>query len=228
MFNEDGSEAIWNSPEGVEALKFIQDLYLVHKVDSVEAVKLFEAFGTQKAATYISQGYTGAGINTNYPEMVDNWSTRPTPTFTGKPEPAWGVVSPEEGFGVFSQFPPDVQAVGFSFIQHMLGTDERVLEWAKLMAGPPDRADLLDDPSLLENDLGRVLETQATTLPWRVNYGERPLEAEKYWRKMFDRVVLENGDPKAALDEATAGVNAEMKASGKVRFIAERRYSPPA
>ena len=134
---------------------------------------------------------------------------------------------PEEGFGVFNTFPPEAQETAFDYIQFMIGSDERRLDWALIMDGPPDRIDLLDHPRLQEQDRGRVIETQAMTLPWRINYGERPIEAEKFWRVMFDEAILNNEDPKVALDSATEQMNAALSESGKRRLIVERNFRPP-
>jgi multiple sugar transport system substrate-binding protein len=228
LYNESGTEALWNSEEGVAALQFIKDFYHTFKIDSAEFLASADAFGNEAAAMYIDQGYTAAGINNNYPQMEDRWSTAPTPTFTGRPDPAWGMQLPEEGFGVFNTFEPEVQEIAFDYIQFMIGSDERRLDWALIMDGPPDHRDLLDHPRLTDENRGRVIETQAMTLPWRINYGERPIEAEKYWRTMFDEVILNNEDPKVALDAATEQMNAELSASGTPRLIVERNFQPPS
>lgn len=227
LYNEDGTEAIWNSEEGVAALQTIKDIYFKYKLDDVDFLSLWDAFGTGKAASYISQGYT-ATWDTDYPDIAGKWSTKTTPTFTGStPDHAWGMVSPEEGFGVFKNATPEQKEAAFSFIGYAVGPDEHALEWAKLQGGPPDRADLLDSPDLLANDKYGVIANQGKTLPYRVNPGEQPLQAEKHWRTMFDRILLENAEPKAALDEATANFNTELKDSGDKPLITERAYKQP-
>ena len=176
---------------------------------------------------YISQGYTAAGINTNFPAMKDRWATATTPTFTGRPDPSWGLVSPEEGYAVFSTAKPDEAEAAFAFIKYMFDAGEHALDWALLLQAPPDRSDLLDQPRLKTEDVGGVIQTQAKTIPWRVNYGERPQEAEKLWRAMFDEVIIQDGDAKAALDKATTGMNAIFKESKVKRVITERQYKAP-
>ncbi|MBV9789204.1 MAG: hypothetical protein JOZ51_13565, partial [Chloroflexi bacterium] len=187
------------------------------------------AWDTRATATYISQGYTGGGINANHPDWVGQWGTAVTPTFTGNPGPAWGLVTPEEGFVVFSKATPEEQQVAFSFIKQMMGSDENRINWALLSNGPPDQKNLLDNPTLKAEDTkkGNSIATQAETLPYRINYGERPLEAEKIWRQMFDQAILEQRPPKEALDEATSQMNAALKAAGKQRLFTERNYKPP-
>ncbi len=228
LYNESGTEALWNREEGVRALQFIKDFYHNFKIDGPEFLGQGDAFGNGVAATYINQGYSAAGIDSNFPQLTGLWSTVPTPTFTGNGLPSWGLQIPEEGFGVFNTFPPEVQEQAFDYIRYMIGDDDRRIEWALIMDGPPDNRELLADERLIAEDVGRTIETQAVTLPYRVNYGERPLEAEKFWRTMFDEVILNNADPKVVLDEATAQMNAALQESGKRRLIVERAYQPPS
>lgn len=228
LYNESGTEALWNEEESVRALQFIRDWYHKYQVDDPEFLGQNDGFGNAKAAMYINQGYTAAGINMNFPQMEGKWSTAETPTFTGDPAPSWGMALPEEGFCVFNTFPVEIQQAAFKYIEFMLKSDEHRLDWAIVMDGPPDRIDLLDHPGIKQGDVGRAIETQATTMPWRVIYGERPLEAEKFWRTMFDEVILEDKDPQEVLDSATEQMNAAFKESGEKRYIVERNYRPPS
>jgi ABC-type glycerol-3-phosphate transport system substrate-binding protein len=228
LYNESGTEALWNSEEGVRALQFIKDWYHRYEIDDPEFLGQGDAFGNGRAAMYINQGYSAAGINMSFPQMEGKWSTVETPTFSGTPDPSWGMAVPEEGFCVFNTFDPEMVENSFRFIEYALGSDERRLEWALLMDGPPDRIDLLDHPSIEQEDTGRSIETQASTMPWRVIYGERPLEAEKFWRTMFDEVILGNEEPKAVLDRATEQINVALRESGTRRLIVERNYQPPS
>ena len=228
LYNESGTEANWNSEEGVRALQFIQDWYHKHNLEDPEGLGQGDAFGNAAAAMYINQGYSAAGIDTTFPQLTGKWSTVPTPTFTGNGLPSWGLQIPEEGFGVFNTFSPEVQELAFDYIRFMIASDEHRLDWATIMDGPPDHRDLLDAEQLKTEDTGRVIETQAVTLPYRVNYGERPIEAEKFWRVMFDEVVLNNTDAKVALDTATKQMNVALKDADKRRLIVERNYQPPS
>jgi multiple sugar transport system substrate-binding protein len=228
LYDESGSQALWNEEASIKALQFIKDFYHTFKIDDAEFLGQNDGFGNAKTAMYINQGYTAAGINNDFPQMEGKWSTAPTPTFTGNPTPSAGMALPEEGFCVFNKFPVEVQEAAFKYIEFMLGSDERRLDWALIMDGPPDRIDLLDHARIKQEDVGRAIETQAMTMPYRVIYGERPLEAEKFWRTMFDKAILENEDPKVALDEATEQMNIALQESGERRIIVERNYKPPA
>ena len=227
LYSEDGTQALWNSDAAVTALQLIQDVYHVHKADDPDSLSMFDAFGGGQAATYISQGYTGSGwTQEEYPDLV--WGTATTPTFTGSPEPSWGLTSPEEGFCVFTTASPEQQAVAFQFIKELVGTDDQLVKWSIIANGPPDKQSLAADPRIVAAEKGRSISTQAETLPWRINYGERPLEAEAIWGTMFDEVVLNKADVKATADKATEDMNAALAASGKQRLFTERLYTPPS
>ena len=228
LYNEDASEALWNSDESVKALEFIGDFYHKYQVDDAEFLSHYDAFGNQKAAMTIDQGYMVAPFDGDFPDLAGNWGTTTTPTFSGDAPPSWGMALPEEGFCVFNTFPVEVQEAAFKYIEHMLRSDERRLDWAVLMSGPPDRIDLLDHPRIKDEQLVGSISAQADTMPWRVIYGERPLEAEKFWRTMFDEVTLEDKDPKEVLDSATEQMNAAFAESGEKRYIVERNFTPPS
>jgi len=227
LYSEDGTQALWNSEESITALQTIQDVYHVHKIDAPEFLDMFDAFGGGVAATYISQGYTGAfWTPTDYPDLA--WSTATTPTFTGQPTPSWGLMSPEEGFCVFTTASPEQQAVAFQFIKELVGTDEQRVRWAIISNGPPDKASLADAPEIKQAEPGNSITTQAVTLPYRINYGERPLEAEPIWRTLFDEIILNKADVREAANTATEQMNAALASSGKQRLFTERLYTPPA
>ena len=228
LYSEDGTQALWNSDQAIQALQFIQDVYHVHKLDDPEFLDMFDAFGGGVAATYISQGYTGAfWTEEEYPDLAGKWGTAVTPTFSGTPDPAWGLMTPEEGFCVFADAAPEVQAVAFAFIQELVGTDEQRIRWSLISNGPPDKASLVAAPEIASSDPGRSIATQAETLPYRINYGERPLEAEPIWRTMFDEVVLNRADVRTAANTATEQMNAALASSGKRRLFTERLYKAP-
>ena len=99
-------------------------------------------------------------------------------------------MTPEEGFCVFTTASPEEQAVAFQFIKELVGTDEQRVRWAIISNGPPDKASLAEAPEIKQAERGNSITTQAVTLPYRINYGERPLEAEPIWRTMFDELIL--------------------------------------
>ncbi|MEZ4669668.1 MAG: extracellular solute-binding protein [Anaerolineae bacterium] len=227
LYNEDGTQAIWNSSEGVQALQLIADWYHVHKIDDPLLERHFDMMYTDRAAGFISHGYWAGDLIADE-AWEGRWGTTPIPTWTGEGAPAWGMVAPEEGLAVFANYPAETQEAMFSFLKHALGSDEQRIKWAQVHAIPTDRIDLLDNPAFTENDEGGVIHSQGVTIPYRVNPGENPLEADTYWREMFDRVITNKEEPKAVLDDITPRFNELMSAAEQPYLITERSYTPPA
>lgn len=227
LYNEDATQATWNSDAGVEALKFIADWYHVHKIDDPLLERHFDMFQTDRAAGFISHGYWSGDLIADE-AWEGRWDTTPIATWGGTGLPSWGMVAPEEGLAVFANYPEDVQAAMFSFLGYALGSDEKRIKWAQVHAVPTDRIDLIDNPAFTENDEGNVIKSQGVTIPYRVNPGEQPLEADTYWREMLDRVITNKEDPKTVLDDVTARFNALMSTAEQPYLITERSYVAPA
>ena len=224
LYNEDRNQAIWNSEEGVTALKMIADWFNEFQIDDPLSERHSDLFERGDAAGFISQGYFAPGL----PGVLgDRWITVPTPTFTGEGGPAWGMLSPEEGLAVFANATDEEQEAAFDFIKDVVAGDQNRIRWAGIMTGPSDRLDLAGHPDIAAADIGNTIASQEITLPYRVNPGEEPLEANGFWRTMFEKVILLGEDPQVAADEATEGMNRAFEESDQVYLITERNYSPP-
>jgi ABC-type glycerol-3-phosphate transport system substrate-binding protein len=226
VYGEDRASALWNAPEGVEALKFIQDIYNTHKVDDPLGLGSADAFGNGQAAFFFSFGYYASALRDRYPAISGIWDAVSTPTFTGNPEPAWGILQPDDGFVVSADAVQERQDAAFNFIAETSAGQEGETGWYQAMESVPDWIPLADDPGIAEIS---HLSAQTRTMPWRVNIAENPSESDKFLQEMFDEVVLNNGDVQAAADNATEQMNAAFQATAdKKRYIAERAYKPPA
>jgi len=228
LYNADATQAIWNSEAGIKALQLIKDWYLTYKIDDINLDRSFDMFINLDAAGYISQGYTAGDLLDPAAKVYGKWTTAVTPTWTGKPTPSWGLLSPEEGYAVFANYPKPVQDASFALIKSIIGSDENRIKWSVLIQGPTDRVDLLGSDVIKKNDIGKVIQTQGETVPYRINAGEQPLEAFKIWQDMFDSVLLKNTSAKEALDTATATMNKALKDTPRKLLILERQYKAPA
>jgi ABC-type glycerol-3-phosphate transport system substrate-binding protein len=221
MYNEDGTAALWDQEPALNALQFIQDWYLTHKIDSLDFPVGYNTLGNEQTALFVGSGWNTGWLENDYPAIKDKYDTVPLPTLTGKPEPSYGLFCPEEGMQVFSYFPADVQQACTEFVKELTtGQSESDLVIGELCA--PDSKKLIADPTIQST---RTLKAMMDTMPWRVHPGERPIEAEKLWRTMFDEVTLQKGDIKAAAQEATKAINIELPK--KKRYFTERNYSAP-
>lgn len=223
VYGEDRQSALWNSEPGIQALQFIQDWYHTHKVDDPTGLGAEDAFGNAKSAMFFSFGYYASALKERYPNIV--WDTVPTPTFTGTGNPAWGILQPDDGFVVSANTSDEKKAAAFAFISQTSAGKEGETGWFKAMQSVPDWRELAEDPFIKGTS---HLASQNATMPWRVNIGENPSESDKFLRAMFDEVILNKGDVRAAADSATEQMNAAFKATaGKKRFIMERAFIAP-
>jgi multiple sugar transport system substrate-binding protein len=224
LYNEAGDQALWDSDAGVQALELIRAWYNDDPIDDYQLLRHFEQFANGDAAMFISHGYWSDTLRVDYPDL--NWGAVPIPTFTGDAAPAWGMALPEEGLAVFANATDEQQAAAFDFIQYVLQPEAHRLSWGEVMTGPPDSEALLDADTIEGIDTNNVINSVATTLPYRVIYGERPLEAEQLWRTMFEEVIINNTPAADALATATEEMNTIFEETGP-RLITEQNYAPP-
>lgn len=225
LFNEEGTRATWDSEAGVEALQMIKDWFGDNNLDDAELLRHYEQFGNGEAAMFISHGYWAPTIPTDYPDL--NWGTKSIPTFTGEATPSYGLIVPEEGLAVFDDYPDEVKEAAFDFIRYVVQPEEHRLRWATVLTAPSDALEL-DLSTIADQDPGNAIQSAAATLPYRVNYGERPVEAEQFWRQMFEEVILLDEDAQVAAERATSAMNDLLAESETQLIITERNYSPPA
>lgn len=225
LFNENGTEALWNSNEGVAALQMIKDWFGEYNLDDAELLRHYEQWGNGDAAMFISHGYWAPSVPADYPDL--NWGTTAIPTFGGSPTPSWGLIVPEEGLGIFTDYPDEVKEAAFDFIRYVMDPDEHRLRWATVLTAPSDVINL-DLGPIADRDPGNAIQSAAETLPYRINLGERPVEAEQFWRTMFEEVILLDEDAQAAADRATEAMNEVLAEMDEPLLVSERNYEPPA
>lgn len=223
MYNEDGTKALWMEEPSIRSLQFIQDWYLKHGIDSRELPEGYGGFCNDLAVMFIGSGWNTGFFMNDFPQMEGRWDTVRLPTFSGEMSPSVGLASPEENFQAFAGFSDEQTAAAFEWIKFVMAGDDRALEWTRAQSSAPDSRKMLNDPRILEIP---GVKAQAETMPFRVCFGERPIEAEKLWRTMFDQVILEKRDVREALKEATDAINAVLPT--KKRIFTERNYAPPA
>jgi len=223
MYNEDATAALWNEEPSVRALQFIQDWYLKHKIDSRDLPEGYGGFCNDMAVMFLGAGWNTGFFMNDFPQMEDRWDTVKIPTFSGKATPSYGIASPEENYQAFNYFPDETVEASFAFIKHLMVGEDRANRWATAQSCAPDSKKVGADPKIMSIP---GIKSQAETMPFRVCFGERPIEAEKLWRTMFDQVILEGKTPAAALGEATQAINQVLPT--KKRYITERNYQPPA
>lgn len=226
VYGEDQASALWNAEEGLGALQFFQDWYHKYKVEDPTGLIGADAFGNEKAPLFLTGAYYAGAFDSRYPQIAGKWGAVPTPTFSGTGLPAWGFLQPEDGFCVSSYATPEKKEASFQYLKETTSGVEGERGWYQAMAEAPDHKDCANDDYIQTTS---NLKAQAVTLPYRVNMAEVPSEADKFMQEMFDEVILNKGDIKAAADKAVEQMNETFKATAdKKRYILERLYTPPS
>jgi len=225
-YGEDRASALWNSEEGVKALQFLQDWYHKWQVEDPTGLAGADAFGNGQAPLFLTYGYYAGALDSRYPTVANKWDAVSIPTFTGAGLPAWGLLQPDDGFIVSSWIDQEKKDAAFAFIKETSTGVEGERGWMEAMSSPSDHKDLATDPYVKSKP---NLEAQAASLPYSINIAENPSESDKFLQEMFDEIILNKGDIKAAADNAVEQMNAAFEATAdKPRYIAERAYEPPA
>lgn len=225
-FGADRATANWNSTEGVQALQFLQDWYHKWQVEDPTGLGGADAFGNAQAPLFFTYGYYAGALDSRYPMIANKWDAAPIPTFSGTGLPAWGMLQPDDGFVVSAWTTQEKKDAAFEFIKTSSAGLEGERGWMQAMSSPSDYKDLATDAFVKTKP---NLDAQATMLPYCVNIAENPSEADKFLQEMFDEVILNKGEPKAAADKAVEQMNAAFKATAdKKRYILERAYKAPS
>jgi multiple sugar transport system substrate-binding protein len=225
-YGEDRASALWNAEEGLAALQFLQDWYHKYQVEDPLGLLGADAFGNEMAPLFLTGAYYAGAFDARYPMIIGKWEAVPTPTFTGTGLPSWGFLQPEDGFCVSAFTTDEKKATSFDYFQETTSGIEGERGWYQAMEMAPDHLDLFNDEYINQRS---NLRSQVVTLPYRVNMGEVPSEADLFLQEMFDEVVLKKGDIRAAADRAVEQMNQTFRETAHIRrFILERLYTPPA
>jgi multiple sugar transport system substrate-binding protein len=204
LFNEDETEVILNSPEGIEGLQWLIDLENVHKVAVPgtairKAQEAGQLFTEGKAATFPSQG-----SGKTPPEFVDNpdfnWYWAPPPNVPGA-EPA--VMTNIHGHYVFQQ--------------KDTARTEAAQHWTQFLVRPEAlkmTLDLFGMPPALQSLWGEIedenMKVGLTFTDMMVTFGRRSSAAAITFSlapRMLEAAFSGQMTPKEALDEFAAESN---------------------
>lgn len=204
MFNEDETEVVLNSPEGVAGLEWVVALEHEHKVavpgSAVrKAAEADQLFLEEKAATYPSQG---AGVR---PASLDDrpefeWYWAPPPNVPGA-EPA--VMTNVHGHYVFQQEESDRTLAAHKWAQFLVRPEALSLSLAQF-GMPPARQSLWSQVT----DPNQQVGLQFTDI--MVGFGRRASAAPITFTlapRMLEAAFSKQKTPQQALDDFAAEAN---------------------
>jgi len=199
--------AALNSPAGVETFTFLVELANKHKVFPPQAVDIDPGgarslFAKEQVAMLSGDMGGRTGILAENPAMKDKHAYAPLPTRKKK---VCALIT--EYFTVSAQSKNPEVAV--SFVKYMMSRDNQIKLW-KTFQKPPARKDAFTDPSIESNKLAslavaELANSRATPLiPQWAEIVDVTLDA-------FQRALLAQMQPKAALDNAAKQIDAILK-----------------
>ncbi len=128
FFTADGHGVQTLTEEARKALQFMWDLYHTHRVCSPTFLNAGEAFGIGKSAITWCWPYLDTNLKTNFPDL--DWGVSPSPTFTGKPLPAWGLTGHAPQMVVNNRISDKRKRIAFDVIRNLIfDDDEDLIEW---------------------------------------------------------------------------------------------------
>jgi len=204
---DDSGHAVINSDAGVRSLKWLRDLVRVHKgaptsiasittEGQLDGVKSGTIAMTTDQSTRLSTARSGAGIGMNL-------ETGPVPHFDGKPS-ATGSSGWTLAIGKHSKN----REAAWAFIKHYLSIPSQLTD-AKVSGSMPSRKSTYHD-TYFASAAGSEMKGWAEYMEVS---GHMPKMPESYPRLLeleaiaIQKVILNDVDPKAALDEAVKGYN---------------------
>jgi multiple sugar transport system substrate-binding protein len=199
LFTADNKPVV-NSDSWKANLKFIQDIYTVHKISSTRFPDGNEAFVNGQGAMSYIWGWAGTWL-ANYPEL--EWGFFNLPTKSGRTAPGLDRNNGESTF-VVTATRKEAQTVGFDFLKFFLANDKYLVGMAVLDGIVPVKKNLLTHASI-QNDV--VLSTQTKIADRTIWPGPLPSEYHTNLKTFAIQEVLLNG---ANIDTALANTQSVM------------------
>jgi multiple sugar transport system substrate-binding protein len=186
----DTKVATFDTLEVERAFQFMTDLALVHGVWDPTFPDNVESVGTGLAAMTQDQAWIIGEYANTYADIYPDLGFAANPTPTGEPDPLYGYKSTVLSVSALAGREPEYPAT-FRFLEHLyknVGQDI-YLQLSQLLSCAPARADLVEDPRLLENPgLAKVAEV----IPFEKDPVQPPPEMYDLWANALSRMVMEN------------------------------------
>ena len=199
----DVERAVFNSPEGVEALQFVVDLMNKHKVmpagvTSMDVVDLLNLLGQDKLCMVMDGPWFKGFLQGTYPDTKFHMQTLPI-------KKQLGSVS---GGTTLIMHPASMhKAEAWEFIRWMT-SEEADRKWAIGTSSIPANVNAMDDPMFTDDPLMAVA-IRAVTSPTTLTYNLYPEmnNQNQILRNYLQEVYLGQMTPKDAMDKAAAEWN---------------------
>jgi multiple sugar transport system substrate-binding protein len=211
QYVDESGKAVFNSPEAVASLKFVQQMIADKSV-------MFQSADTGDATTLVKSGqiasfangpYMMGVLRTSAPELSGKWKVAKLPTQNGK----FGTHIGGVHLSIMAKSKHPAEA--WKFVEFLARTDSEISVW-KTSGAAPAQLDALASADVTAPDPYFSNQAAITIFKETVNAG-RPNPTIKEWTKVstivsdaLAKIFVGNEDVQKTLDAAVAAANKEL------------------
>lgn len=205
---------------GVNAWKFIMDLYDVHKLDSkAEGLNSRERFGAGNAVTLYQWSWFNGFMDTQYPDI--KWGLTVPPSMSG--QPVFGRRGPDVGFTVTTQKQNQIDQA-YKFYRYLVSPDY-LAKYCKLRGVQPSLKKMWNDPNFSDKSGPHWAAVAYKNRPENsVDPGFWPLELVNIHNRVLPSIRDEGQDIATALKNAENEGNKFLKANPQWSILSTADY----
>jgi multiple sugar transport system substrate-binding protein len=208
-----------------EAIKFVMDIYDVHKLDAKDGVTYQDKFGTGKAVTAFAWTWNNGFFETQY--KMQNYGIKLAPHVDpSKKDWPHGAAGPDVGFCVTTQSTNQAQVDATWKLWRYLVGPEYLKRYAILRGVQPSLKAMWTDPAFSTDKSGKKWAALADKMsPGRnLDSGFNSIELGTILARAMPQIRDENADPKVVLPAIEKDANEYLKANPQWSILSAADY----
>ena len=221
LFNEDGSRANIDCPEGLKATQYIYDIYYKYKVDDKDAAA-WDMFMSGKSAIMTLWPVITVPLDAAAEEVGFEWGAFGIPSWDGEVPPAYSCLQIGRSWGVSKYSSPEKQAVAWDFMKFILTNPDAILMHTALIGSVPGVASLINHPDVLADPGAAVAVAQMDRC---IDEGFYPAVYTETTEKHFNNMTTQGLSPEQVVKDLQEELDAEFKnVPGTLEYGAPYKY----
>ena len=208
-----------------EAIKFVMDIFDVHKLDAKDGVTYQEKFGTGKAVTAFAWTWNNGFFETQF--KMQNYGTKLTPHVDpSKKDWPHGLAGPDVGFCVTTQSTNKDQVDAAWKLWRYLVGPEYLKRYSILRGVQPSLKSMWTDPAFSKDKSGAKWAPLADKMsPGRnMDYGFNAIELNTILARAMPQIRDEKADPKVVLPALEKEANDYLAANPQWSILSAADY----
>ncbi len=196
--SKDQKSVSWNTEDGAKALKWYTDFCRKHKVFNHSFPKPSDAFKLKLASMYVTGPFTIGFLRRDAPDIDFGIAPLPSHKYAATASSLWGTCITKKVSG-------EALKIASKFIKYITSMKSMKL-WTSRVGEIPVRKAMLNDKKFI----ARYPDLQAFI--YQMPYATASLKKNEtrykyYITRAIERVIIQDVDPKKALEEASLHIN---------------------